>query len=411
MLEGFGEIRVGPDGLVEANQYDLTKKYRPKKTGCAGCLQQCMDLYPVEAKGGGGAISCTFYTQPFTLVGNNDLDLALECGLLAQRYGIDIVSSMGIISWLMRLYECGIITAEDTDGIPMEWGARQAIIGMLQKIVFREDFGDTLAAGILPAAKKIGRGSKDYAYQVKGLPLYSPTTPDALIPTKGRSLCIAVSPRGDAMRTMMEGREARRAQDPPLLVARQNEKFAAEYMKTLQQTIKDVTGTEKAYLAEEYEGKPELVVYSEDEIIIFDCLSSCKLVGAPFLNIPSQVEYLARLFSAGTGTETTHDMLFTIAKRVRNLERVFNVKEGMTRDRDALPRGFMDHPLEKGDSAGSVLKSAEFEKMKDQYYALRGWDIATGIPTRETLEQTGLGDIAGDLEQSGKLPGNLHPGK
>jgi aldehyde:ferredoxin oxidoreductase len=411
MLEGFGKLRVGPDGFEEANQHDLAKKYQPKKAGCAGCLQQCMDLYPVEAKGGGGAISCTFYTQPFTQVGNNDLDLALECGLLAQRYGIDIISLMGIISWLMRLYESGIITVEDTDGIPMEWGTRQAIIGMLKKIVFREGFGDTLAAGILPAAKKIGRGSKDYAYQVKGLPLYSPTTPDALIPTKGRSLCIAVSPRGDAMRTMMEGREARRAEDIPQLVARQNEKFAAEYMKALQQTIKDVTGTEKAYLAEEYEGKPELVVYSEDEIIIFDCLSSCKLIGAPFLNTPSQVKYLATLFSAGMGAETTFDMLVKIAKRVRNLERVFNVREGMTRDGDSLPKGFMDHPLEKGDSKGSVLKSAEFEKMKDRYYALRGWDIATGIPTRETLEQTGLEDIARDLEKSGKLPVNHPTGK
>jgi aldehyde:ferredoxin oxidoreductase len=411
MLEGFGELRVGPDGLVEANQHDLVKKYQPKKGGCAGCLQQCMDLYPAEAAGGGGAISCTFYTQPFTLVGNNDLDLALECGLLAQRYGIDIVSTMGILSWLMRLYEGGIITVKDTDGIPMEWGTRQAIIDMLKKIVFREGFGDTLAAGILPAAKKIGRGSKDYAYQVKGLPLYSPTTPDALIPTKGRSLCIAVSPRGDAMRTMMEGREARRADDIPLLVARQDEKVAAEYMKALRQTIKDVTGTEKAYLAEEYEGKPELVVYSEDEIIIFDCLSSCKLIGAPFLNIPSQVKYLATLVSAGMGAETTFEMLFTIAKRVRNLERAYNVREGMTRERDSLPKGFMDHPLEKGDSKGSVLESAEFEKMKDQYYALRGWDIATGVPTRETLEQTGLEDIACDLEKRGKLPGNHRTGK
>jgi aldehyde:ferredoxin oxidoreductase len=123
------------------------------------------------------------------------------------------------------------------------------------------------------------------------------------------------------------------------------------------------------------------------------------------------VKYLATLFSAGMGAEMTFDMLFTIAKRVRNLERAYNVREGMTRNRDSLPRGFMDHPLEKGDSKGSVLESAGFEKMKDQYYALRGWDIATGVPTRETLAQTGLEDIARDLEKSGKLPGNHRTGK
>ena len=104
-------------------------------------------------------------------------------------------------------------------------------------------------------------------------------------------------------------------------------------------------------------------------------------------------------------------MLVTIAKRVRNLERVYNVREGMTRNKDSLPKGFMDHPLKKGDSKGSVLASTEFEKMKDQYYALRGWDIATGIPTRETLVQIGLEEIAHDLDKSGKLPENRQSGK
>ena len=53
----------------------------------------------------------------------------------------------------------------------------------------------------------------------------------------------------------------------------------------------------------------------------------------------------------------------------------------------------------------SIIKSDDFEKMKDSYYTLRGWDVATGTPTRETLEQDGLGDVAEDLEKRGKLPG------
>ncbi|MCK5571946.1 MAG: hypothetical protein KAJ12_04265, partial [Bacteroidetes bacterium] len=56
------------------------------------------------------------------------------------------------------------------------------------------------------------------------------------------------------------------------------------------------------------------------------------------------------------------------------------------------------------------LKSNKFEKMKDEDYALRGWDIATGIPTRETLEQSGLKDVARDLEKLGKLPGKVSVG-
>ena len=101
---------------------------------------------------------------------------------------------------------------------------------------------------------------------------------------------------------------------------------------------------------------------------------------------------------------TSVERLFEFAKRVRNLERAFCAREGMTRDHDSLPKRFMDHPLEEGPHKGWVLKSSEFEKMKSKYYTLRGWDIATGAPTRETLEQTGHGDIGQDLEKRGKLP-------
>ena len=76
----------------------------------------------------------------------------------------------------------------------------------------------------------------------------------------------------------------------------------------------------------------------------------------------------------------------------------------MTRETDSLPKQLMDKPLEKGSFKGAVLKTSELEKAKDKYYALRGWEIATGIPTRETLEAAGLGDVAKDLEKRGKLP-------
>ena len=53
------------------------------------------------------------------------------------------------------------------------------------------------------------------------------------------------------------------------------------------------------------------------------------------------------------------------------------------------------------------METSEFENMKTQCYNLRGWDIVTGIPTRETLEQTGLEDIAQNLGKKGKLSEEL----
>ena len=200
----------------------------------------------------------------------------------------------------------------------------------------------------------------------------------------------------------MDGREVY-PETVKIIASRHGEEKANAYAEAIKKRAKEITGTEKAAMPEEYEGKPKLVAYSEDVIIINDCLSACKF-NTSYYNRPFNEKYQASLLSAGTGVETNEDALFKFAKRVRNLERAYCVREGMTRKTDSLPKGYIDHPIEGGRFKGAVLESSKFEKMKDEYYALRGWDIATGIPTRETLEQTGLGDITDDLEKRGKLP-------
>ena len=58
----------------------------------------------------------------------------------------------------------------------------------------------------------------------------------------------------------------------------------------------------------------------------------------------------------------------------------------------------------EGPQKGEMVEEKGLEQMKSEYYALKGWDVATGIPTRETLEKRGLSDVADDLERRGKLP-------
>jgi len=394
------QLHAQPEWETTVHQTDLYEKYKPKRAGCYGCPTQCMDLYPVGAKGG-GLISCTLYTGALYELRNNDVDLILEWILLAHRYGIDHISAVGILRWLMQLYEKGLITAKDTDGIPMEWGSREAMLGMLKKIVYREGFGNVLADGILPAAKKIGRGSESYADHMKGLPQYSPYMRGNIIPLKGHSLALAISPRGDTMRTMF-GREIFN-ETYKILASRYGEDRAISYANDIRRMTKEMAGTEEAALPQGYEGKAKVVVASEDKITINDCTGACKISGGQY-DRPFDEKYQAALLSSGTGIETDVDALNNFAKTVRNLERAFNVREGMTRDTDSLPKGYMDKPIEAGLFKGEVLDSKKFEKMKDEYYALRGWDLATGIPTRKTLEQTGLKDVARELEKQGKLP-------
>jgi aldehyde:ferredoxin oxidoreductase len=97
-----------------------------------------------------------------------------------------------------------------------------------------------------------------------------------------------------------------------------------------------------------------------------------------------------RIFSLATGKEWDIDHILKTSERVRNLERMFDVRQGLRRKDDTLPRKFFEQPLEKGPYKGEVIDEKKFEQMKDEYYEIRGWDKQTGIPTQAKLVELGL---------------------
>ena len=90
--------------------------------------------------------------------------------------------------------------------------------------------------------------------------------------------------------------------------------------------------------------------------------------------------------------EVLREMLPTLSRvgeRIINLERLFNVREGVRRAQDVLPWRVMHEPIPDGPSAGMHCPPAELSAMLDEYYALRGWD-ADGVPTPARLASLGL---------------------
>jgi aldehyde:ferredoxin oxidoreductase len=88
-----------------------------------------------------------------------------------------------------------------------------------------------------------------------------------------------------------------------------------------------------------------------------------------------------------------------VGERINNIERAFNAREGIGRQDDTLPSRFRTETLPEGPSKGTMF---EQEPMLDEYYAERGWNRKTGIPTRETLEKLGLTYVATELDRLGK---------
>lgn len=137
-----------------------------------------------------------------------------------------------------------------------------------------------------------------------------------------------------------------------------------------------------------YETKAEMIKWHENWHCVVDSLGLCKLEGIALK--PLLPEHFKRLLAAATGWDISKEELELAGERIWNLERLFGVREGIRRDSDLPPARLTEEPISSGPSLGHRLDLSSYNKMLDEYYQLRNWDRATGIPTEEKLRQLGL---------------------
>jgi aldehyde:ferredoxin oxidoreductase len=295
--------------------------------------------------------------------GNDNLASILKANELCNLYGLDTASTGGVIGFLMEAWQRGAITAEDTDGLDFSWGNHRTIVEMVRRIALRQGFGDKVAEGIRPLAAYIGKGAEDYAIHVKGMDAVT-FDPRAL---RVYNFRYAVASRGaDHLRISAHG--AYGLEELPVDQAAAKMKFWQDIVG-----IPDLMGLCKF----------PYTFYSETADVTF------KKV----------LELVPDLYGAATGWEITGDELKAASARVGTVERSFNSRLGLTARDDRLPKRFLEEPLPEGPKKGQVMDI--LEPLKRHFYAAQGWDTETGVPTRETLVDFGLVDIADDLQQRG----------
>jgi aldehyde:ferredoxin oxidoreductase len=119
-----------------------------------------------------------------------------------------------------------------------------------------------------------------------------------------------------------------------------------------------------------------------------DSVNVCQFVFGPAWHLYGP-DHLVQAVQAVTGWDVTIEELLQVGERRLNMLRAFNAREGLTRKDDKLPKK-MAKALKGGRSDGFNFTPEELEKAKDTYYALAGWDVATGTPTAEKLTDLGL---------------------
>jgi len=356
------------DGWEKLSGDYIRPNYTVTDRACFGCSLGCKKVNYVRE----GPFAGTLEEGPEyeglmafgSSLGIDDYATTLKANQICNRYGIDIISAGATIGFAIESFVKGAITTKDTGGFKLRWGDREQIINLLQMIADREGFGDLLAEGTKKASEKLGRGTDKFAIHVKGMEVSGQDG------RTHRSIALghATGARGaDHLRS--------------LVVVDQLGYEDVAAMRWGADKLPEIIDP----YSEKY--KANAVFESENAYCIRDTLIVCwySVSWPPIF----WMEDFARMLPSVTGESYFGKVenLTKIAERQVTLKRLFNAREGITKKDDQLPDRFTKEPMPEGPGKGQTVNLAP---MLQDYYTLRGWDLETGLPTKETMKRLSL---------------------
>jgi aldehyde:ferredoxin oxidoreductase len=321
-----------------------------------------------------------------------DYDFAIKCYNMCDEFGLDTVSTARCIAFAIELYEKGILKKNETDGMHLEWNNKDIVFSLIEKIARREGIGDILANGVYEAAVQIGRGAEDYAHHIKKMELI-PAASSLYAPYF--ALTLAISDKADATRNMSYP-----VQETWFLPRGKREEFIKSGFFPYPKGYEKYFMTDFDFTGEDYEGSCQFAVYDEETFSLTDCLGLCNFWSIFFPYPPINGRpLLAELISGATGLDIDESELTQISRRVINLVRAYNLRSGLTRKSDTIPKMFFTI---SPSPPWSKLDPDIFDRCLDRFYELRGWNN-NGVPKKEELDKLGLDDVRQELERRGIL--------
>ncbi len=323
----------------------VEKGYLIKNVACFACPIVCGRLVelPNGRKGEGPEYESGWAFG--ALCGVSDLISITEANFMCNEFGLDTISAGVTIATAMDLYEKGYIKKEElANGPELKFGNAEAILYYTKKMALREGIGDKLALGSYRLAESYGHPELSMTVKKQEIPAYDPRG------VQGHGLAYATSNRG--------GCHVRAYLISP-----------------------EILGAPEKLDPQELKGKPEWVKIFQDLTAVIDseglCLFSSFALGA---------QDYCDLLNKATGFGYSVDEMMQAGERIWNLERLYNLKAGLTHKDDTLPKRLLEEPIKTGPNAGKVHRLSE---LLPDYYKLRGWDDK-GVPTQAKLKELGL---------------------
>ena len=341
-----GTEKINPEAMVTPNENGHVNLITNK--ACFGCTIACGRVAHIDQNhftivnrkeywhaSGGLEYETAFAFGP--VCGVDDIDALTFAGYLMNEHGMDPISFGVTLAAAMELFEMGIITLEDTDNVPLNFGNAEALTIMAEKTGKQEGFGKILGLGSKRLCAKYGhpelsmsvKGQEFAGYDSRALP--------------GMGLGYATSNRG------------------------------ACHLKH------DVFAEDMA--DQSASGKAAPCKTSQDAIATIDSTGLCLFTSGSW----DMADFAEQIDAACEG-DWTVERLEKTGERIWNIERQFNLAAGLSRADDTLPPRLLNDPAPSGTAKGRVC---ELTTMLDEYYELRGWD-ADGKPRTETLARLNL---------------------
>ncbi len=338
-----GTSKINPEAVVTPNEHGHVNLITNK--ACFGCTIACGRIAHIDKEhftvvnrkeywhaSGGLEYETAYALGP--VVGVDDVDALTFANFMMNEHGMDPISFGVTLAAAMEMYEMGVLTKEHTDGMELKFGNAEALAVMAEKTGKGEGFGKELGMGSKRLTEKYGH-------------------PELFMGVKGQEFA---------------GYDSRALQGMGLGYATSNRGACHLKHDVFGEDMEDISGNNKA--------KP--VKDSQDRVAMIDSTGLCLFTTAGW----GVEDFVAQLDAACEGSWTEERCLES-GERTWTLERMFNMRAGLTGADDNLPKRLLEDPAPSGNAKGKV---AELGKMLPEYYSVRGW-TKEGMPTNETLNR------------------------
>ena len=389
-----------------------------RPAACFGCIDGCTRSNYTAGNNRKYKALCqaaVVYIEQVEKYYNKKSEVYLLATRLCDSYGLDTMVMQPLVRWLSQCYEKGILRELET-GLPLsKIGSAEFFETLVKQIAFRKGFGDILASGLVKAAEYLGRDSitllnSKIASKVGELEDYDPRV--MLV----NALHMATEPRRPI--GLLHGTSY-----PYIKWLNWNDGYSDAGLTTdiLKEIAETYWGSLEALDFSTYAGKALAAKKIQDYSYAKECMVLCDMIWPIYLIHlrdstikPGSLE--SQILTAITGRKIDKVQFFEIGERIFNLQRAILISQGWKgREDDLIMPYFFEEPIQTTFFSANcmvpgkngqivsrkttMVDKTEFEKMKSEFYSLRGWDESSGLQLKSTLKNLGLEGIAENLEK------------